>query len=189
MEEVFEANEIKKKKLKIDREVLDSHFYLLTSKSKVSLAPSSTHNHFTPLNSQGFLSFHWLGSSNSAEFTRNLESPAASCHAEVAISGLVCHPSMRHPLFSSTLYPSPPAKRANNMLACLKAFDPRWTGSNPAESNRVLHWANVSCRSTRSAPSQATTLHICLPKYNSDITRSWLVGVTPDPSSESNKLE
>lgn len=58
MEEVFEANEIKKKKLKIDREGLDSHFYLLTSKSKVSLAPSSTHNHFTPLNSQGFLSFH-----------------------------------------------------------------------------------------------------------------------------------
>ncbi|KAJ6318405.1 hypothetical protein OIU76_013866 [Salix suchowensis] len=35
------------------------------------------------------------------------------------MSGRVCQPNIKHPLFSSTLYPSPPANRASNMLACL----------------------------------------------------------------------
>jgi hypothetical protein len=44
---------------------------------------------------------------------------AAMRHAEVAISGRVCHPSVRQPSFSFTLYPSPPAKRASSVLAYL----------------------------------------------------------------------
>jgi len=62
---------------------------------------------------------------------------AASCHTEVAIKGLVCHPNMRHPLCSSTLYPSPPPKSASNMLAYLYAFKPKWTGENPGRTKPV----------------------------------------------------
>jgi hypothetical protein len=40
-------------------------------------------------------------------------------HADVAMSGRVCQPRVRHPSFSSTLYPSPPAKSASSVLACL----------------------------------------------------------------------
>lgn len=109
-----------------------------------------------------------------------------SFQAEVAMSGRVCQPNIRHPSFSSTLYPSPPANSAKSMLACLNALEPRWTGVKPAESNRVLHWAKVSCLSTRSTPSHATTLNICFPKYISDIILSWLL---TDPSSESNRVE
>ncbi|KAK9091582.1 hypothetical protein Sjap_024759 [Stephania japonica] len=45
-------------------------------------------------------------------------------HADVAMRGRVCHPSIKHPIFSSTLYPSTPPKRDKSILACLKALDP-----------------------------------------------------------------
>lgn len=71
--------------------------------------------------------------SNSINFNSHLftvesthfDSLSGSFHAEVAMSDLVCHPSIRHPLFSSTLYPSPPANKANKVLACLNAFEPK----------------------------------------------------------------
>ena len=57
--------------------------------------------------------------------TRYSLSQPLSFQAEVVIRGLVCHPNIKQPSCSSTLYPSPPANRANNILACLNAFDPR----------------------------------------------------------------
>ncbi|RDX64470.1 hypothetical protein CR513_56973, partial [Mucuna pruriens] len=122
--------------------------------------------------------------------TERVNSLGVSLHAEVPTSGLMCHPSMRHPLFSSTLYPSPPsANSPSNILACLNAFEPKRTGSNPLEPNLPLHRLSISCLSTRSSPSHATTLHICLPRYTSAITNASSLGATTDPSSESNKLE
>ncbi|MFS8009796.1 hypothetical protein Hanom_Chr14g01289561 [Helianthus anomalus] len=77
------------------------------------------------------------------EFTNSSPSHVSTtlpgCQAEVAISGLVCHPNIKHPSFSSTLYPSPPANKAKSILACLNALDPRCTGLNPAEFIRVRH--------------------------------------------------
>ncbi|PON46845.1 hypothetical protein TorRG33x02_325080 [Trema orientale] len=45
--------------------------------------------------------------------------------------GRLCQPSVKHPSFSSTQYPSA-EKSVRSMLACLNALEPRWSGLNPA---------------------------------------------------------
>ncbi|KAG0448619.1 hypothetical protein HPP92_027737 [Vanilla planifolia] len=89
------------------------------------------------------------------------------------------------PFFFHTI-PPPPPKRARSALACLSALDPEVVrlrtplSSVPPLEKRL--W-----RSVRSAPSQATTLQICLPSYTPDINWScWVTSTPATTSSESN---